>query len=507
MKQSTIFRTGHWVDENTLSIKKNKLGGGLRIKKITDIPSSASTPKIRNFIYTDPDNKLKSSGIFNDNIKYTYTSYSDELCTDTYNRLRRLYCNNIERTSSSVLPISSIYYQYVTTQNGKNLGKTIQEYYTFDDVYKYYPKEWPFAKPTSYNWQNGILKESSDFKKVNGKYTIVQKNSYTYEFNNNPTDAYTLEPYSNLNNILATQVRTLRKEFVAQSGSSFLSFPSVLDVKVYWHISAWNYLKSHTNTLFDINSQSEKIKVKTIYKYDNLDHVQLTSQTSIDSEGVIVESKTKYPLDYTSPSSITTAMINKHMIANPIEQIQTVDGKATKATGTKYFIKDNMVLPKEVYSLETNIPLSNFNESTDGSTFTDYEKRLTYNKYDNKGNILEYSKTNDVHTSIIWGYNQTYPVAQISNATYAQIESALGVGFVSGTDGSEGLSDNQIDLLRTLPNVQVTTYTYKPLVGISTQTDPQGFTTYYEYDDFNRLKSIKDKDGNIVKNFEYHYRE
>jgi len=51
---------------------------------------------------------------------------------------------------------------------------------------------------------------------------------------------------------------------------------------------------------------------------------------------------------------------------------------------------------------------------------------------------------------------------------------------------------------------QATTYTYKPLVGISSETDPKGKTSYYEYDNFQRLKNIKDQNGNIVKQFGYH---
>ncbi|MCC8155464.1 MAG: RHS repeat protein, partial [Tannerellaceae bacterium] len=57
-------------------------------------------------------------------------------------------------------------------------------------------------------------------------------------------------------------------------------------------------------------------------------------------------------------------------------------------------------------------------------------------------------------------------------------------------------------------NAMVITYTYQPLVGITSQTDPQGITTYYEYDTSGRLKEIYLMEGNtkkIVRSHEYNY--
>jgi YD repeat-containing protein len=62
------------------------------------------------------------------------------------------------------------------------------------------------------------------------------------------------------------------------------------------------------------------------------------------------------------------------------------------------------------------------------------------------------------------------------------------------------------NLRSTLPNAQVTTYTYIPLVGMSSVTDPNGNAMHYEYDAAGRLKHIRDKDNNIVKSYAYNYR-
>ncbi|WP_419699070.1 hypothetical protein [Mucilaginibacter sp. NFX135] len=79
---------------------------------------------------------------------------------------------------------------------------------------------------------------------------------------------------------------------------------------------------------------------------------------------------------------------------------------------------------------------------------------------------------------------------------------------VSVTGGTYTISipSGQIDDVRFYPSdAQMTTYTYDPLVGMTSMTDPKNETTTYEYDSLQRLKIVRDKDGNIVKQTNYHY--
>lgn len=49
----------------------------------------------------------------------------------------------------------------------------------------------------------------------------------------------------------------------------------------------------------------------------------------------------------------------------------------------------------------------------------------------------------------------------------------------------------------------MTTYTFNRLGNITSETDINNRSIFYDYDGFNRLKTIRDKDGNIVKTNEY----
>jgi len=133
-------------------------------------------------------------------------------------------------------------------------------------------------------------------------------------------------------------------------------------------------------------------------------------------------------------------------------------------------------------------------------------QRMDFISYDDLGNLKEYKQTDGASVSYIWGYDQMYPVAKVENATRAQIAGLS--GFTSSFHaGSGGLSTSQENTLRNgLPNALVTTYTYRPMVGITSSKDPRGYKMTYHYDAFNRLEFVKDADGNLVSENTYNYK-
>lgn len=104
----------------------------------------------------------------------------------------------------------------------------------------------------------------------------------------------------------------------------------------------------------------------------------------------------------------------------------------------------------------------------------------------------------------MWGYSYQYPVAEIKNASWEQVESII--GDAEAFAAAEIPDEMLLARLRTeLPSAQVTVYTYEPLVGITSSTDPRGHTTYYEYDDAGRLVRVKEGEKTTTL-YKYHYR-
>jgi YD repeat-containing protein len=115
----------------------------------------------------------------------------------------------------------------------------------------------------------------------------------------------------------------------------------------------------------------------------------------------------------------------------------------------------------------------------------------------------------------IWGYNYQYPVAQIENVTFEQVKTALGsqwqtiLNRIAEANTLSVLDSTLINNLRTNTNLKdafITTYTYKPLVGILSAKDPRGMETKYDYDSFGRLIK-KSYDGKVVEEYNYNYKQ
>src|SRR5690606_31194478 len=135
------------------------------------------------------------------------------------------------------------------------------------------------------------------------------------------------------------------------------------------------------------------------------------------------------------------------------------------------------------------------------------DKEIT--RYDEYGNILEYKTKDGLVVSQIWGYNDSQLVAELKNVSYADIAAATMAKIRSYSDVA-ATTYNETDLITALSSLRnahgagyVTTYTYKPLVGISTLTDANGRRETYQYDDFNRLYRVLNHEGLVIKEYTY----
>ncbi len=307
-----------------------------------------------------------------------------------------------------------------------------------------------------------------------------------------------------------------------------------LDIMEYTTNSYWHYLNQTIEKQYDMNGQNPIEKV-TNYFYDNPEHLQLTRVESITSEGKKMATKNTYPDDVNNTTSLgyddlTTSELNaikklqkpsasnltgQYNIGAPIQVETTIKDENNNLLSktvqrTNYFEPyTDLILKKEIQTLKGDY----------NSLINNLEDRIQFISYYSNGNVKEVSKTNGTTIVYIWGYNNQYPIAKIENSTYSIASSFVNnLESLSNSDndrtlgysGNEGLLRQALNNMRTDPafaHALVTTYTYDPLIGVTSMTDAKGYTMYYEYDSFGRFKHVKDKDGHILSENQYNYKQ
>jgi len=238
-------------------------------------------------------------------------------------------------------------------------------------------------------------------------------------------------------------------------------------------------------------------------------HHQLTQQISTASDGII--NRTDYSYAHEKGNQL---MIDRNMIGIPLETVSTQTiGNTTKTLSRSETIYPTSVPTSQSANLVLPLSVKSYDVLNNNASYTE----ATYDKYDPKGNLQQYTTKDGISTVIIWGYDHTQPIAKIEGAQLSGISQSLIDTIVnaSNTDaqnGTETSEQNLISALDTfrsdasLSGYQISTYTYDPLIGVRSITPPSGIREYYRYDTANRLEKVIDSDKKVLKEFKYNYK-
>jgi hypothetical protein len=265
------------------------------------------------------------------------------------------------------------------------------------------------------------------------------------------------------------------------------------------------YLLGSTTETDYVNGQPATGET-TSYSYDVKDYKpRLTTPSSVtfkDSNGEIRVKKTVFPYSDIYKNTVPyNTMVGKNMLDYPLEikNEKGSNGQFLSQSLTSYKQVANMILPGVLSQ-----------RYTAGAAA---EPRIIYQNYDLYGNPVYITKDNIENMVYLWSYNGQYPIAQIENATFAEVETAVKSVFsVAGIDALSALATpNETklqggSLQKALPNALVTTRSYRPLIGMASVTGSNGMLMKYYHDTFGRLFLVRDDNQNIIKRYRYNYK-
>ena len=235
------------------------------------------------------------------------------------------------------------------------------------------------------------------------------------------------------------------------------------------------------------------------YLYNGINHQvsQIDETTSISNQ--IRRTKITYSAD--GLDDISRSMKSAHWLNYVVENKEIlVDNGQEKRIKTQHTTYANSPINGSPCYLPVSYSKSIGNNSL--------ETRSTY-LYD-PGNNIGSIATDGIETVYIWSYNGQYPIARIEGLAYAEVKAAIGSSAISTLLNKAVPSTSDISSLRNAvkkKKCHITTYTYKPLVGIETVTLPNGMETTYRYDGFGRLTGVIDHNGSVVSTNSYNYKK
>lgn len=264
----------------------------------------------------------------------------------------------------------------------------------------------------------------------------------------------------------------------------------------YDEYSASNYVLTYFSNLKSSTTEDffpgGSIKEENTFNYDD---ARLVSKKTITAGDTTEEF-------YRNAKDKNIAkLVSANVLDTPVEIEKKKNGKLIDKQETKYDIPVSILPSSKIsYDLESN------------TVITD----IKYDKYDDKGNLIQYTNRNGSTVGIIWGYNKTLPIAKIEGKgtdhfmTMLSDESnALSIASDKDIDvATEDQFRTKLDLFQSRQHsfdVAITTYTYDPLVGMTSMSPPSKIRSFYKYDAGNRLEKVVDVNNNIVQDYKYNY--
>lgn len=501
------------LDDNIGIAKDYSFGGGVRIKSIKSSEKAGALPIIKNFIYEEL-NQNNTKYISHGNLIEFPSFYEIE------NRCFRMKQNHVE---------------YTILSEPDCLNKYSTNTFYPEHPFKISVYEGSRSQGLSTLPQGGIVGYSKVIEQVSGKgrtenyfvnnfskscLTMIQRGANSFIGNG---DLMEQRHYNNSNELLKETLYQYKFNYPDNLNTYFIS-GSILEpvsrfVNADFSQTAYPAFGGiiHNYSINLYKSLLETTTTKEYYPAGSNNFVETKTSTTYNNKYQPKVQKVIHPDNSYTETAYNYAqekgnqlLTDKNMVGIPLE---TIISKTDNGV-TKTLSKTEIIYPTSLPDAQTGDFALPKSVVTLNLIDNSVSAEVTLDRYDIKGNLIQYTtKDSNIPVSVVWGYNYTLPIAKIEGVQYDNIGMYMNdIISLSNADALNPTKEQELlnaeDNLRknaNLSNYQITTYTYDPLIGVTSVTPPSGIKEYYRYDTTNRLDKIVDANNNILKEFKYRY--
>ncbi|WP_437398681.1 SpvB/TcaC N-terminal domain-containing protein [Flagellimonas lutimaris] len=241
------------------------------------------------------------------------------------------------------------------------------------------------------------------------------------------------------------------------------------------------YIRPET-TIEKLTFGTDEVITETDYYYNSLG--LLTSTSKVNSNGETVSSSIQYAYQN------YTFLNDRNMIAFPYETRTNIGS-------------DYLAIEQSIWKLENGKVFVYQNKS--GTDYSNLRLNNEITKVDAYGNILESNNGQGIYKTVLYGHGNLFPVATISNATYAATTAQLDVTYSQLQNLTSTLESELVKLHTRLPKSMVNISLFDDQGRIVRRLDERKEAVNFLFDSFGRLEYTTDSNNKVIERKEYNY--
>jgi hypothetical protein len=445
-------------------VSQANMVGGLRIHQMTITDSVTGLSHIRLFDYGSGGNVYHSPQyLIVPNNEYYFVSYTfpQQLTYRGYSYTNSLIVWNVLKQSQSIVPMQDyqgnhIGYPMVKEIYGANGEGGSKVYWYAADPAVRGNSRLDLSNFTAQNYVTGGPYGTVNGLYGNGLFNSIAPQNLQYYLGYMVFDYYPYAPAQ-----VDCSAGQLLEEDTYDSSQSLVrsirnSYNAVYN-ETYWmrgfkafrtqvgtsNNDALTYYKLHTGISHLMSASTTEYKdgksmiTYSSYGYESAVHSLRTSETTINSTGDTLVTKTYYSFDYANSATTDNVfgkMKNRNLLVPVSSRLwrnnQLLTGSIKQYKDFASGGSDTLINPVKMYSLETTAPLTSAQAgesialSGQISTLipnTYFIEKADFNFNSSTGRIIEQKLVNNKNQAMIWDNGTALPIAQVDNAYFGDV--------------------------------------------------------------------------------------